>query len=309
VPTYNGGRYIEAALASVAAQDYPNVEVVVVDDASSDDTLEKVRDWEGGRARVFVHRRNRGHVTTWNETIARSDGSLVKFLHQDDELRADCVTRMVEAIQSAPTAGLVFSRRRILFEDLAEEMQRAWLASAGQLDRPFGELAPINDGRELLRQWVDAGLYGNWIGEPSAVLIRREAVARVGGFARHVIQATDMELWARIMARFDVCFIREELATFRVGTSSLSFKNRATRSYWLDRLWALEILTRDDELVRALPQLLPLLRAERHQAFRSTLRLGRIRDGSRVPPAAYLHYARFRAISALRPGHVPFPRL
>jgi glycosyltransferase involved in cell wall biosynthesis len=309
IPTYNGAEFVDAALSSAVAQDYPEVEIVVVDDASTDGTVEKLQTWEDRGVRTFLRHRNRGHVATWNESVARANGSLIKFLHQDDELHPTCVTRMVQALDAAPDAALVFSHRRIVFEDLPAEEARIWLERAGRLEGRFDGIGPVNRGQDLLRQWVDSGLYGNWVGEPSAVMVRRTAIERVGGFGRYVEQATDMDLWARIMAHFDVCFIGDELATFRVHKTSLSFRNRRTRSSWLDRLWTLEALNRDADLVRALPQVVPELRAERRQAFRSTLRLGRIRGGDRVPTGPYLRYAWFRLIAALRPAYAPFPRL
>src|SRR5437588_8649459 len=87
IPTFNGGRFIDAALSSALAQDYPNVEVVIVDDASTDDTVSRLRTAEGAGVRVFCHARRRGHNMTWNETIERAHGALIKFLHQDDQLR------------------------------------------------------------------------------------------------------------------------------------------------------------------------------------------------------------------------------
>jgi glycosyltransferase involved in cell wall biosynthesis len=309
IPTFNGSRHVDTALASVTAQDHPNLEVIVVDDASRDDTVARVRAWEGGRARVFVHRRNRGHSATWNETIARSHGVFVKVLHQDDELRADCVSRMARALVDVPSAGLVFSRRTIRFDGQSPEEQRTWLASSGVLDRHFDRLESVNDGRRMLAQWVAGGLRANWIAEPSAVLVRRSALARTGGFAWNVEQLTDMELWARIMAHFDVCFIPDELATFRAGKDSLSARNRAARRHWLDRLWTVESLLSDPDIAAGFPELESLLAAERFQAYRSTLRLGRIKNSSRVPPVAYLAYARHRLRKALGRGRPLFPSL
>ncbi len=306
VPTYNGARFIDAALDSVAAQDYPKIELVVVDDGSRDGTVEKVRAWEGGDVRLFVHRRNRGHAATWNETIARSSGSLIKFLHQDDELRSDCVMRMVEALASAPAAGLVFSRRGVILD---YQPTPRWRETTERFQRRMDGLAPVNDGRHLFHQWVDAGFPENWIGEPSAVMVRREAVERVGGFAPHIAQTTDIDLWARIMAHFDVCFIDEELAAWRVRSDSLSSTNLSAGAGWLDPLWMLETLSYDDDLVREFPQLVHRRRAARRHALRTAFRLGRIRGGGRAPLRPYLSYVGFRMIARVRPTHAPFARL
>ena len=306
IPTYNAGRDIDAALESAAAQDYPNVEVVVVDDASQDETVERLRSWRGGRLRVIVHRSNRGHNATWSETVERARGTYLKFLHQDDKLRSDCVSRMVDVLERSPRAGLAFSRRTLHFEGVPAEEQAQWIRRNGRLEARFRDLKPVNRGMDLFREWFDSGFGANWIGEPSAVMVRRSCLEQVGTFATHIAQATDIDLWMRIAARFDVCYIDDELATFSVGTGSLSARNRMSRAGWLDRLWLLEGLGYDRELSRALPEISRLLHAERRQAFRSAARLGRLRDGSRVPASLYLNYLGFRAVSLLRKRHPPF---
>jgi glycosyltransferase involved in cell wall biosynthesis len=309
IPTYNGGRFIDAALASAAAQDYPNVEVVVVDDASRDETLERLHSWRGGHLRLVVHRTNRGHNATWSETVERARGKYLKFLHQDDELRPDCVSRMVGALEKSPGAGLAFSRRKLRFEGVPAEGQAEWIRRNGRLEAEFRRLKPVNRGMDLFREWFESGFGANWIGEPSVVMVRRNCLERVGGFATHIRQATDVDLWMRIAARFDVCYIDDELATFTVGATSLSVRNRMSRATWLDRLWLLEGLGYDAELLRALPEISQLLAAERRQAFRSAARLGRLKDGSHVPAPLYIKYLRFRAMSLLRTEHPPFQRL
>ena len=309
IPTYNGGSFIATALASVAAQDYPNIEVVVVDDASHDDTVAHVKGWRERPVDLVVHRRNRGHNATWNETIARAQGEYIKFLHQDDELTPDCVSRMVASLQAYPSAGIVFSRRRLRIDGLDAPTADEWVRKSRCLDSPFGPLGAVNQGSALFLRWFDAGLAGNWVAEPSAVMVRRKCLERVGLFARHVAQLTDVELWMRAMIQVDVAFIEDELATFRVGASSLTMRNRATRFAWLDRLWMLEVFARDESVVRWRPEVQDLLRAERRQAFRSAARLGRLRDGSRVPVRPYVAYATYRARSRVDHRYEPFPQL
>jgi glycosyltransferase involved in cell wall biosynthesis len=308
IPTYNGGRFIDAALASVAAQDYRNIEVVVVDDASTDDTAARLRASTEPPLRLAVHRRNRGHNATWNETIDRARGVYLKFLHQDDELRSDCISRMVSGLELAPHAGLAFSRRNLRFEGLSADEKQAWLKANERLDAGFGQLQSVNSGPALFRRWFEAGLYGNWVGEPSAVMVRRSCLDDVGSFAHHIAQATDLDLWMRIMLRFDAVFIEDALATFHVGAMSLSTRNRLSRNSWLDRLWMLEGLACDADTVRAFPELVDLLRFERRQAFRTAARLGRPRRGSRVPLAPYLTYVRYRTGACAGRVRSPFGR-
>jgi hypothetical protein len=92
----------------------------------------------------------------------------------------------------------------------------------------------------------------NLIGEPTAVLVSREALLRLGLFNVELHQLTDLELWLRIAYFYDVGFVSEPLATFRVHRRSASAANERSGAGWLDRLWLLEGLRTHPEIRRRL---------------------------------------------------------
>lgn len=102
VPSFNHGKYVERALASVRAQDYPNLELVVVDDGSTDGsvgTIEHLLPDMPFPARLLA-RENRGAHAALNEGIAQSRGEWVQFLNSDDALAPSRASRMVEAVSA-----------------------------------------------------------------------------------------------------------------------------------------------------------------------------------------------------------------
>ncbi len=92
------------------------------------------------------------------------------------------------------------------------------------------------------------GFRGNWIGEPTAVMVRRDAFQRVGLFNTRLRQLTDLEMWLRLAFFFDVGFVPEQLATFRLHPTSATSANAAAGGPWLDRPWLLEGLRAHPEI-------------------------------------------------------------
>lgn len=114
VPCFNDGRFLPTALSSAQGQRYPKVEIVVVDDGSSDVATQELlgrleRREEGGRfpLRVVRHPENRGLPAARNSGIAVAKGSLILPLDADDKLHADCCARMVGMLEKKPGARIV----------------------------------------------------------------------------------------------------------------------------------------------------------------------------------------------------------
>jgi glycosyltransferase involved in cell wall biosynthesis len=309
IPTFNRARFIESALDSALAQTYQPLEVIVVDDASQDDTVERVRAYDDPRIRLWVNRRQVGQSENRNRTIARAHGQLIKFLDSDDELAPDCVERMVELFAQDSAIGLVFARRRISYEGTNPLADQVWRAKYGTLDRGFGVLKRVNDGPALFARCLVAGLRENWIGEPSAVMVRRSHLALSGGFGTRVVLNGDIDLWLRLLSHCLVGFIDADLVVYRRGHDSVTGQSGLRRNHWTDLLWTLEALAGDGELCAIHPELHRLLRAERRQAWRTAARLGHPRGGAAVPLQPYLSYLRFRALSLIGSPPALFPPL
>jgi glycosyltransferase involved in cell wall biosynthesis len=308
IPTFNRSGFIEAAIRSALEQTYEPLEVIVVDDASTDDTVERVLSYNDSRLRLYVNEHTLGQSGNRNRALALAQGELIKFLDSDDLLEPHCAAAMAELFAEDSAVGLVFGRRRVVLEEPDTEAQ-TWLARYGDLHTRFATLDRVNDGRVLFAQWLAAGLHGNWIGEPSAVMVRRSHVETTGGFSLRAHQTIDSDLWVRLLPHALVGFVDEPLATYRHGPVSEHVTNSRTRRGWLDRLWTLEALTADAEIRQAYPEVAHLLDKERRQAWRTTARLGRLRGEQNVPVRPYLGYLgfRLRSIAGLHP--VSFPKV
>ncbi len=109
IPTYNRGYIIADALNSVLNQSYRNIEVIVVDDASSDGTEELVKSFGDGRISYIRHDANRGEAGATNTGILRSRGEFITFLDSDDEIFPEKISRQVGIMEDEPGLGACFT--------------------------------------------------------------------------------------------------------------------------------------------------------------------------------------------------------
>jgi glycosyltransferase involved in cell wall biosynthesis len=231
VPTWNGSAYVADALRSALAQTFRDFELLVVDDASTDDTLRVAASFDDPRVRVHRNERRLGLPGNWNRCLKLARGEYVKFLFQDDLLEPDAVRQLLEALRRTPEAGLAFGRRNIRHEgdgagtplllgDAYPEMQRRFYSSLR------GGVCGEDLVRDALREGRD--LTVNVLGEPSFVLLRRHAVMRAGGFDPGYRQLVDWDLWLRLGRGAVLVFVDETLGVFRVHDGGQSVRNRGS---------------------------------------------------------------------------------
>lgn len=256
IPTFNAARWILDCLESALGQTYLRLEVLIIDDASTDETVELIRSIDDQRIRLLVNERNIGLARNWNKCIEMSRGDFIKFLFHDDVLYPDCVEKMMRLLISNEKVGLVFSPRDVIVEgDPEAELTKIWLQNCTTLHTRFRAIEPVNHGRDLFTQYLNRGLRGNWIGEPSSVLIRKECFTRLGLFNPNLYQVCDVEMWLRIMFTYDIGFLPEKLTAFRFHSDSTSFRNIASRRNFLDQLWLLESLSNCNSIRSAHPEI------------------------------------------------------
>ena len=295
IPVFNGATWLRQAMESALGQSRGDFELVVVENGSTDETLAIARTvaQDDERVRVEHFAETVDAVANHNRCLALAKGRLIKFLHHDDALRADCVERMAAVLEQEPSVGLVFSRRDLVLEEPDEPAAQAWARTYAALHDGFGPLEPINRGGELLDRWLptfgDAD-FENWVAEPSATMLRRDTVERVGGFNGRVRQAFDIDLWLRLMAVSDVGYVDEPLVTFRHHTQSLTAETAADRRDWLDRLWLFESLLASPGFEARRRMLRSFRRRELLRVARR--QLGRLVRGDRDlrPLSTYLRY-------------------
>jgi glycosyltransferase involved in cell wall biosynthesis len=216
VPTYNAGSYLDDALSSVLRQSRADWELVIVDDASTDDTLQAARRFAASepRARVLSNERNLGPGPIWDRAVRSARGRYVKLLCQDDVLYPDCLASQAAVLDDPANSGvaLVCAAR-----DVIDESGRVILR--GRPRAAVGRVAAAAALRRVARSGT------NPLGEPLAVLFRAEAYDRAGGF--HASDKwpymIDVDLWTRmLLTAGDLYSLPQRLGAFRVSRGAMS---------------------------------------------------------------------------------------
>jgi glycosyltransferase involved in cell wall biosynthesis len=296
IPAYSAERWVSRAVGSALAQTHDDLEVVVVDDGSPDGTADRAGEHGDPHVRVYRNDHRLGQGENWNRALSLCRGRFLKPLSADDELRADCLEKMVAVADRSPGVGLVFSRRSFEVESgLDAASTSAWMARHAVAHLRFGALGPVNRGRELFARWVEGGLDGNWVGEPSNVMLTRDALSATGGFDPRILQIPDMDLWLRTMLVADVGFVDEELAVYRLHPGSDTAANQARPATVLDRLWMLQGLLGNEAAAAAWPRLRRLRRVQYLRVARAL-----VRDGWRGSDARALRRGLRRYVAATR---------
>lgn len=204
IPTYNRATLLQKALDSVYAQegvsDKFEMEVIVVDDASSDDTPEVIRGYPG--VRYIRLQKNQGEPVVRNAGIKASKGKYVTFLDDDDVWLPHKLTVQVPVLEMNPEAGVVYSQN--IIKDDNEEV--TW---------PDAQRAPSG-------YVFDAFLRDEWI-SMNTVLIRRDVFNKAGYFDESLATMTHYDMFLRIAFHFPFVFVPGNVAINHVNRQGVFF--------------------------------------------------------------------------------------
>jgi glycosyltransferase involved in cell wall biosynthesis len=257
IPTYNGEKWLRECLNSALAQTYDRLEILILDDVSTDATVSIARSFQDERISLAVNQQNRGLVGNWNESIRQAKGDLIKFLFQDDTLYPECVEQMVGMFEAHPELGLVFARRDIVVEaDAPAKLAQRLLSNYSELHLKFAALRKVTAGRELFAEHFVKGLYLSCVAEPPSTLIRKTVFQELGLFNTKLHQICDIEMWLRIVFFYDIGFVDEKLLSYRFHGQAATASNHATGKNKYDRFWLLEGLCSHPEIKEAYPEIL-----------------------------------------------------
>jgi len=207
IASYNHASYIESSILSVLEQSYSNIELLVVDDGSKDDSVERIKKLQKRYNFDFQAQQNQGLAKTLNDCLARSHGSLIAPFGSDDIMLPERITTQVNYLQDKPEVGICAGNIQIIDvngDSLAKRDRK----------RPFRRL-----------NFEDVFCY-NKPGAPAPTLLfRREALEKVGGFDPE-IKLEDLLIELKITHEgYVIDVMSEVLAKYRVHDTN-TYKNR-----------------------------------------------------------------------------------
>jgi len=287
VPIWNGERYLRESLDSILGQTYPNLEVIAVDDASTDSTpaiLESYAD----RLRIVRQPDTRGIYGNANDGIALASGEFVGVYHADDVYLPEMVEREVDWLLAHPDAGAVFTSA--VFIDTEGR-------AIGRKNLP----AEVRGGRALDYSTVLNTLlsYKNaFLGCPTA-LVRAEVYRRLGGYRDAEFKnSSDIEMWLRIARSYELGVLEDELIWYRKGQGSSSERYHRLRTDQ-ERFFRIMDLELDAHGGRAVATPDALAAFEAHRAQDTLMRaVSHYILGERTEAEVVLRQARLRTLAA-----------
>jgi len=208
IASFNYGRYLDACVRSALTQPGVDLEVIIVDDASTDNSAEIALGLaqEDSRVKVTVHEKNHGHIATFNESLWRATGEFVVKLDSDDMLTPGALRRGAGVLRELPHVGMVYGNPLTF----GTEVPPARTLSTG---------ITVWEGTQWLRRRCVRAT--NCIMQPE-VMVRRSILHRTDGHRAGVPAAHDLNLWLRIAAMSDVARIRgADQGYYRVHSQSL----------------------------------------------------------------------------------------
>lgn len=202
IPTHNRGDLITETIESVLTQSYGNIEIIVVDNGSTDDTEEVIKKINAANLQYIKQENSGGPAGPRNTGVRMSRGEYVAFLDSDDIWLGDKIKRQVEIFEKMPEVGLVFCQCRFFGKQYRE---KTIYPAKGYSGYVFDEI-----------------IKGNFVPTVS-VICRRTALMETGAFDESIkLRAfEDYELWMRLAYKYHFYFINEPLCLFRMHAQNI----------------------------------------------------------------------------------------
>lgn len=262
IPCYNYGRYLDECFSNLQSQSYPNWEAIVIDDGSTDQTMEVVRTWQADEPRIqYYYQPNSGVSAARNLGLKKANGELIQFLDADDLLSKNKVQLQVDYLKDNPSVDLCYTENHY-FEDGNPE--------AHYPDQEFL-------GREWMIRFSGKGAFAleqlirNNLAVVSSPLIRKKLIGFAGLFPEKVAHTEDWQFWLQcVLAGANIHFIQdpEAFTLIRVHRSSVSQQTQTMRYGELNlRTWLKDRLQEATFLREAEKSTLIKLNEERKRAL------------------------------------------
>jgi len=202
IPSYNYGHLISDALDSALDQTYKNLEIIVVDDGSKDDTKNVVKKY--GKKIKYIHQENRGLSAARNKGIKNANGEFIAFLDSDDIWFRNKIEAQVTEMEKDDRIGLVS-------------------CSMQEIDEEGGVIRDItykdyNNEDDLFAELIQK----NIVSGGSSAIVRKNCFDQVGLFDENLQPAADWDMWLRIQQQYKVKIIEQVLVKARVGAYNMS---------------------------------------------------------------------------------------
>lgn len=202
LPVYNGAVHVGETIESILGQTYRNMEIIIVDDASTDHSLEVIRSYHDSRIKVITCEKNRNIVYSGNLGFKAAKGKYVALIGHDDLWKQDKLEKQVAFLEEHLSYSVCFTRMDVIDENLR-------ICKDSFCYRLFSET------NRTSKAWIrKLFIGGNCLCAPSAC-IRKEMLDKVGYYRYALLQLQDYDLWLRLFLEGEVYIYPEKLTFYR----------------------------------------------------------------------------------------------
>ncbi|MGC9502456.1 glycosyltransferase [Baaleninema sp.] len=219
IPVYNGEATIRSTLESVLDQTFRDFELIVIDDGSTDNTVDVVKSIADERISLYSYP-NAGQAESRNRGAKLASGEFLSFIDADDLWTSDKLDAQLQALKDHPDAAVAYS----------------WTAHVDESDRFFRHGPRLSFEGNV----YDKLIINDFVGSGSNVLVRKSAFFDVGGFETSFPPAEDWDLWVRLAAKYRFVVVPKAQILYRTLTRSASFnlaKMEASSLKVIDRIF------------------------------------------------------------------------
>ncbi len=214
IPVYNQAPYIEQTIQSVFTQTYPNFELIIVDDASTDGTDKTIAEFaDDPKVSIYRNEKNLECARTRNLGYSKARGIYCSNLDGDDTLEQEYLEKCVEVLESHPDAAFVYTR--------VNKMDSKGSKRPRRRDRIPHRQNYFGDEFENIVRWL------NHIPHPSTV-VRKSCAEKVGLYNADLTATYDWDFLMRLARKYPVAFINKHLYNYRIHQSNIT-KSRTRR--------------------------------------------------------------------------------
>jgi glycosyltransferase involved in cell wall biosynthesis len=217
IPCYNAEKYIAETLDSVICQTYQNLEIIVCDDESTDNTLKIIQSYKDPRIKLFSNEQNLGLIGNYNRVLEQASGKYVVLQCADDLWNVDNIEKKIDIFESnvEKNVVLVTSEKTLINSEGKPLFRKSFPGKKGR-----------HNGVKIVKKMLRLGM--NIIGEPGATLIPAEVIKKVGliEVPQNLTYFVEFDWWCRILMHGDIYVIKEPLFSYRIVETSDSVKNR-----------------------------------------------------------------------------------
>ncbi|CAN5385769.1 hypothetical protein BH11BAC3_BH11BAC3_19630 [soil metagenome] len=209
IPVYNAEKYITATLNSVEQQVYPAIELIVLNDGSTDNSFELIKYWAKSSkwpVTILHHEKNKGLTASCNALLNKANGKYFQKLDADDLLKPDKILNQVNVLEkSSSEVALVYGNVQLINED-GLKLEEEYYERIGS--------TPL-EGKGL----YNALLESNFVPNP-AVLTRTGVLKEMGGYDTTLLYE-DWDMWLKISRKYSFIYTHEKDSCYRISSNSM----------------------------------------------------------------------------------------